>query len=83
MKTSVVILAAGEGTRMSSGFPKAMQFLAGKTMLEHVKNTTDTLSSEQTIIVCSPDAEKHITKTLGKTDQSLVYAQQKLSLIHI
>ena len=77
MKTSVVILAAGEGTRMSSGFPKAMQFLAGKTMLEHVKNTTDTLSSEQTIIVCSPDAEKHITKTLGKTDQSLVYAQQK------
>ena len=53
MKTSVVILAAGEGTRMRSSLPKAMQFLAGKTMLEHVKHTADSLSSEQTIIVCS------------------------------
>ncbi len=80
MKTSVVILAAGEGTRMNSSLPKAMQFLAGKTMLEHVKNTTDTLSSEQTIIVCSPDAEKHIAKTLGKPGQGLFYVQQKKPL---
>jgi len=76
MKTSVVILAAGEGTRMRSGLPKAMQFLAGQTMLEHVKHTADSLSSEQTIIVCSPDAEKHIVKILGKPDQSLGYVQQ-------
>ena len=76
MKTSVVILAAGEGTRMRSSLPKAMQFLAGQTMLEHVKHTADSLSSEQTIIVCSPDAEKHIANTLGKPDQSLGYVQQ-------
>ena len=76
METSVVILAAGEGTRMNSSLPKAMQFLAGKTMLEHIKDTADAISSEQTIIVCSPDAEKHISKTLGKPDQSLVYVQQ-------
>ena len=76
METSVVILAAGEGTRMSSSLPKAMQFLAGKTMLEHIKDTADTISSEQTIIVCSPDAEKYISKTLGKPDQGLVYVQQ-------
>ena len=76
MKTSVVILAAGEGTRMGSNLPKTMQFLAGKTMLEHVKLTTDSLSSEQTIVVCSPDAEKQIIKTLGKQDQGLVYVQQ-------
>ena len=76
MKTSVVILAAGEGTRMGSSLPKTMQFLAGKTMLEHVKLTTDSLSSEQTIVVCSPDAEKQIIKTLGKQDQGLIYVQQ-------
>ena len=76
MKTSVVILAAGEGTRMSSGLPKAMQFLAGQTMLEHIKHTADSLSSEQTIIVCSPGAEKQIIKTLGKPDQGLAYVQQ-------
>jgi bifunctional UDP-N-acetylglucosamine pyrophosphorylase/glucosamine-1-phosphate N-acetyltransferase len=77
MKTSVVILAAGEGTRMSSNLPKAMQFLAGKTMLEHVKDTTDNLSCEQTIVVYSPGAEKHITKRLGKPNQRLLYVQQK------
>ena len=76
MKASVVILAAGEGTRMGSSLPKTMQFLAGKTMLEHVKLTTDSLSSEQTIVVCSPDAEKQIIKTLGKQDQGLIYVQQ-------
>ena len=76
MKTSVVILAAGEGTRMNSSLPKAMQFLAGQTMLEHIKGTVDALPSEQTIIVCSSDAEKHVTKTLGKPNQSLAYVQQ-------
>jgi len=80
MKASVVILAAGEGTRMGSSLPKTMQFLAGKTMLEHVKLTTDSLSSEQTIIVCSPNSEKQIIKTLGKQDQGLVYVQQTESL---
>ena len=53
METSVVILAAGEGTRMSSSLPKAMQFLAGKTMLEHIKDTADAISSVQTIIAVS------------------------------
>ena len=62
---------------MRSNLPKAMQLLAGKTMLEHVKDTTDCLSSEQTIIVCSPSAEKHITKRLGKPNQGLLYVQQK------
>ena len=62
---------------MSSNLPKAMQLLAGKTMLEHVKDTTDNLSCEQTIVVCSPSAEKHITKRLGKPNQRLLYVQQK------
>ena len=62
---------------MSSNLPKAMQFLAGKTMLEHVKDTTDNLSCEQTIVVYSPGAEKHITKRLGKPNQRLLYVQQK------
>ena len=61
---------------MNSSLPKAMQFLAGQTMLEHIKDTVDALPSEQTIIICSPDAEKHITKTLGQPDQGLVYVQQ-------
>ena len=57
MKTSVVILAAGEGTRMKSSLPKALQFLAGKSMLEHVRHATLPLTADQTVVVCSPGAQ--------------------------
>jgi len=33
---SVIILAAGQGTRMKSSLPKVMHRLAGSPMLEHV-----------------------------------------------
>ena len=33
---SVVILAAGKGTRMYSDLPKVLQTLAGKAMVQHV-----------------------------------------------
>ncbi|NNL06917.1 MAG: NTP transferase domain-containing protein, partial [Gammaproteobacteria bacterium] len=36
MKLSVIILAAGQGTRMKSALPKVMHKLAGMPMLEHV-----------------------------------------------
>jgi len=36
MKLSVIILAAGQGTRMKSALPKVMHKLAGLPMLEHV-----------------------------------------------
>ena len=63
MKASVVILAAGEGTRMKSSLPKALQFLAGKPMLEHVKQATLLLKADQTIVVCSPGTQEQIQKT--------------------
>jgi len=63
MKTSVVILAAGEGTRMKSSLPKALQFLAGKSMLEHVKHATLPLTADQTVVVCAPGAQERIQKT--------------------
>ena len=33
---SVVILAAGKGTRMYSDLPKVLHTLAGKSMVQHV-----------------------------------------------
>lgn len=34
--TAVIVLAAGEGTRMRSGIPKVLHSIAGRTLLEHV-----------------------------------------------
>lgn len=39
MSTTVIILAAGKGTRMRSQLPKVLQPLAGRPLLGHVIKT--------------------------------------------
>jgi bifunctional UDP-N-acetylglucosamine pyrophosphorylase / glucosamine-1-phosphate N-acetyltransferase len=51
MSLTVVILAAGKGSRMSSKKPKVLQKLAGKNLIEHVLDTIEKLNVDQTIIV--------------------------------
>lgn len=48
---SVVILAAGKGTRMQSAKPKVLQTLAGKSLLGHVLDTCHQLTVDDTIVV--------------------------------
>ena len=51
MNLSVIILAAGAGTRMHSLKPKVLHKLAGIPMLEHVYNTSKTLGAKQIQLV--------------------------------
>ncbi len=51
MSLSIVILAAGQGTRMHSDLPKVMHRLAGKTMLEHVYNSASLVNHRTIYIV--------------------------------
>lgn len=48
---SVVILAAGKGTRMQSDLPKVLHPIAGKSMLEHVVDNAKALSSNITVVI--------------------------------
>ncbi|MFZ2842898.1 bifunctional UDP-N-acetylglucosamine diphosphorylase/glucosamine-1-phosphate N-acetyltransferase GlmU [Psychrobacter sp.] len=48
---SVIILAAGKGTRMQSAKPKVLQTLAGKSLLGHVLDTCHQLTVDETIVV--------------------------------
>ena len=58
MSLSIVILAAGKGSRMKSAIPKIMHKLAGKTLLEHVIETAQTLSPQSMAIVCGNGADQ-------------------------
>ena len=51
MSLSIVILAAGQGTRMNSRLPKVLHYLAGKTLLEHVYAAVVPLDFRQANIV--------------------------------
>jgi bifunctional UDP-N-acetylglucosamine pyrophosphorylase/glucosamine-1-phosphate N-acetyltransferase len=51
MPLSVVILAAGQGTRMLSSRPKVIHELAGKPILQHVVASSRALLPDQIIVV--------------------------------
>ena len=51
MSTTVIILAAGKGTRMRSNFPKVLQPLAGKPLLAHVIKTAKQLNAQDIITI--------------------------------
>lgn len=49
---SVVILAAGKGTRMYSDLPKVLHTLAGKAMVQHVIDAANELA-QRTFTWCT------------------------------
>lgn len=51
MGLSIVILAAGQGTRMRSVLPKVMQPLAGRPLLRHVVDTARLLAADDVCVV--------------------------------
>jgi len=51
MLLTVVILAAGKGSRIFSKNPKVLQKLAGKYLIEHVIDTVEKLNADEIIVV--------------------------------
>ena len=54
-KLAVVVLAAGQGTRMKSTRPKVLHRVAGRTMLDHVLDAVEGLEPERVVVVIAPD----------------------------
>jgi bifunctional UDP-N-acetylglucosamine pyrophosphorylase/glucosamine-1-phosphate N-acetyltransferase len=55
---AVVVLAAGQGTRMKSATPKVLHPLAGVPLIGHVLATADALDPEQLVVVVRHEAER-------------------------
>lgn len=81
MKLSVIILAAGQGTRMKSALPKVMHKLAGIPMLEHVYNRSLELGAEDIHIVYGHGGE-HLHDYCSEFDVEWVLQDQQLGTAH-
>ncbi|WP_180078406.1 bifunctional UDP-N-acetylglucosamine diphosphorylase/glucosamine-1-phosphate N-acetyltransferase GlmU [Acinetobacter sp. YH12208] len=58
MSTTVIILAAGKGTRMRSSLPKVLQPLAGHPLLGHVIDTAKKLNADNIITIYGHGGEQ-------------------------
>ena len=74
MSLSVVVLAAGKGTRMKSALPKVLHSIAGKSMLNHVLDAALPLNPLTNIIVYGHAGE--LVQQQLANEKNLQWAQQ-------
>jgi UDP-N-acetylglucosamine diphosphorylase/glucosamine-1-phosphate N-acetyltransferase len=83
---AVVILAAGQGTRMKSALPKMLHEAAGRPLLEHVLRAARPLKPERLVVVIGHGAdqyrEKYPQATDPQADFTFVYQERRLGTGH-
>lgn len=77
MSLSVVILAAGKGTRMRSSLPKVLHPIADKPMVEHVIDAARVLNAENIYVVYGFGGDVLKASILG---DDLTFVEQKEQL---
>ena len=85
MRADIVILAAGQGSRMKSSLPKVLHAVAGKPMLEHVINTaqkTQQALGEGKIHVVIGHGADQVKAKLGHYDLNWVEQTEQLGTGH-
>ena len=81
MKPTVVILAAGLGTRMKSGIAKALHPVAGMPLVRHVLKAAADLDPEKTILVLGHQADK-VRNAAGSHGVEIVLQVEQLGTGH-
>jgi len=81
MSLSIVILAAGQGTRMRSDLPKVLHTVAGQPLLAHVIATARGLEAGAIHVVYGHGGEQ-VRKTLTHLDVNWVLQAQQLGTGH-
>jgi len=81
MSLDIVILAAGQGTRMRSSLPKVLHPVAGKPMLGHVIDTARALQPRKIHVVIGHGAEL-VRERLAADDIHFVLQAEQLGTGH-
>lgn len=72
----VVVLAAGQGTRMKSALPKVMHKVAGRSMLGHVLSVTQQLGADALSVVVGPSMDSVRAEALAHAPAAKVFVQE-------
>lgn len=75
---AVIVLAAGEGTRMRSTTPKALHQICGQTMLGHCLTAAAELSPERLIVVVGHHAERVAAHAREQAPDAIIVVQDYL-----
>jgi bifunctional UDP-N-acetylglucosamine pyrophosphorylase/glucosamine-1-phosphate N-acetyltransferase len=83
MSVSLVILAAGQGTRMNSDLPKVLHHVAGAPLLHHAMQAGQALGPDRVVVVAG-----HGTEAVGKAAKAfdegctIVVQEEQLGTAH-
>lgn len=79
----VVVLAAGEGSRMKSRLPKVLHKVAGRSMLHHVLAATRAAGATRTAVVVGPGREDVAAEATRIVPEAQVFVQaERLGTAH-
>ena len=81
MSLEIIILAAGQGTRMRSSIPKVLHKVADKALLEHVCVLAGSLSPTKTSVIYGHGGEK-VLEALKNLDVVWVEQRERLGTGH-
>lgn len=81
MGLCIVVLAAGQGTRMYSDKPKVLHSLAGKPLLAHVLQTAESLNCRELFVVYGHGGEQ-VPEALQAHNVSWVKQEEQLGTGH-
>jgi bifunctional UDP-N-acetylglucosamine pyrophosphorylase / glucosamine-1-phosphate N-acetyltransferase len=80
-KLTLLILAAGKGTRLKSTLPKMLHQLAGRSLIEHVVEAARPLNPSATCVVVGYEAEQ-VQKALSHLPLQFVIQEPQLGTGH-
>lgn len=75
---AVVILAAGQGTRMRSSLPKVLHRIGGRPLVGHVLDTARDLAPAHVVVVVRHERDLVAEAVLGVSDEVVVADQDEI-----
>jgi bifunctional UDP-N-acetylglucosamine pyrophosphorylase/glucosamine-1-phosphate N-acetyltransferase len=75
MPTAIILLAAGQGSRMKSDLPKVLHKIAGASLLEHALASAQAIRPDRVVIVTGHGADEVAATATGLDPETLTVHQ--------